>query len=65
VVKVMYDIQRWEHDSDGNEVAGHQRVGDAVNSLHNNKLALLDAGSDCYKLLQQYFTCAQGPNSAR
>ena len=49
-------------DEDGKQVAVPRRVGEAVNSLHNNKLALLYVGSDCYKLLHQYFTSTQGLN---
>ena len=40
VVKVIHIIERWE-DADEEEVRGNQRVGDALNSLHNNKLSLL------------------------
>lgn len=60
VVKVMADIKRWEADEDGTEVHEEQRVGDSVNSLHNNKVALLYAGKDCYNLLHQYFSAPQG-----
>lgn len=58
VVKVIHNIQRWE-DDDEEEVRGNQRVGDAVNSLHNNKLALLYSGKDSYSMLQKFLTCKQ------
>ena len=45
VVKVVHQITRWEQLEDDEEVAGKQRVGDSVNSLHN-KLALLYSGND-------------------
>ena len=58
VVKVVHKITRWEQ-LDGAEVPGSQRVGDSVNSLHNNKLALLYSGNDSYKLFQKFLTCRQ------
>ncbi len=58
VIKVVHKITRWE-DLDGQEVAGRQRVGDSVNSLHNNKLAMLYSGNDNYNLFQKFLTCQQ------
>ena len=59
VVKVVHKQERVQYDEEGNEVIGPQRVGDAVNSLHNNKLGLLYSGKDSYELLQKYFTSQQ------
>ena len=59
VVKVVHGIQRWRSDEQGNEVEDQQRVGDAVNSLHNSKLALLYAGKDSYHMMESFLTAPQ------
>ena len=39
-------------------------MGDAVNSLHNNKLGLLYSGKDSYELMQKYFTSQQDADTS-
>ena len=36
------------------EKAGSDKVGDTINSCHNNRLAALYAGSDCHHLVQKF-----------
>lgn len=60
VVKVVHKILRFEED-DNEEVTA--RVGDGVNSMHNNKLAMLYSGKDSYHMLQKFFTCKQDNNT--
>lgn len=43
---------------------GKQPVGDAINSRHNNKLAMLYAGKDSYHLLSKFLTTPP-PNQTR
>ena len=55
VVKPLLEIEaKVGVDKENNEVHIN-RVGEAVNSMHNNRLALLYAGKDCYSLLSKFF----------
>ena len=63
VVKVMMDIPRGSADGPADDLGARvaARTGDAINSMHNNRLALLYAGKESHSLLQQFFSTAH-PN---